>query len=147
MFAIFLVFFVAAVKLEAAELNCEKIESYERFKTCCYLNKTSEIREENVELGGIKNLNVSTILFNGNKKIEFLPVKVFKTSPNLKAFLAIGAAIKKISASNFAGLSNLRYLTLRGNKIQFIPDDCFQGLNHLQDINLSTKKTNESTHE
>lgn len=139
MFAILLVFFVAAVELEAAKLNCEKIETYEKFKTCCYLNDTTEIREENVEFDGMENLNVSTILFNGNKKIEFLPVKVHKKFLNLKAYLALGAAIKKISASNFAGLSNLKYLVLRDNKIKFIPDDCFQGLNHLQDINLSTK--------
>lgn len=149
MLAIALVFLVIFVQIKAKIIDCETIEStdewnsitdkYSTLQETCLLNGTTVISDENVELGGIKNVNVDTILLNNNKKIEFLPVRVYKTFPNLEIYLASEAAIKKISALNFAGLSKLEFLILDFNKIEIIPEDCFQELIQLQEIDLGRK--------
>lgn len=139
MLALALLFFVTALRLEAAEINCETKKLKEEKESCCFLNGTTVISGENVEIGGLENLNVDLILLSYNKKIEFLPLKVHKKLPNVKLFLAESANIKKISALNFVGLSKLKLLDLSGNEIENIPDDCFQGLRDLQKINLSKK--------
>lgn len=137
MLTIGLIFFVvAAGTLEAVEIPCEKVESFERFKRCCYLRETA-INDANVTVAGLENSDVDAIVFADNEKIEFLPVNVYKKFPNLEGFLASDAAVKKISALNFGRLSNLKLLDLSSNQIEFIPDNCFQGLIKLYKINLS----------
>lgn len=129
---------VAIVKLEAVEINCEKIDLSVTFGTCCYLNKVTVISAENATFGTAENVVVDTINLADNRRVEFLPVEVSKKFPNLKAYHASDAAIRKISALNFAGLSSLKWLDLSRNEIEFIPDDCFEGLKKLQNINLGT---------
>lgn len=149
MLAIALTFFVISVRIKAKETNCENITSMEAwmsttemyflYQKTCILNGTTVISDENVELGGIKNVKVDAIVFDDNKKIWFLPVRVYKGFPSLKFYSADKASIIKISALNFAGLSKLKFLSLVSNGIGVIPEDCFQGLNQLRHIDLGTK--------
>lgn len=137
MLAIGLMLFVAATsELKAIEINCEKIDRFARFAKCCYLNETTLISAVNVTFAGLENLEVQTILFDWNEKIEFLPIKVYKKFPNLEVYSAKFDLVKEISALNFEQLSNLRLLDISWNQIGFIPDDCFQGLTKLYKINL-----------
>lgn len=138
MLVIAAVFFFAIVKLEAVEISCEEIDLSPTFGTCCYLNEVTVISAENVTFATAENLEVDTILLKKNKRIKFLPVEVSKKFPNLEAIHAGFASIRKISGVNFAGLSSLKWLDLSFNLIEFIPDDCFEGLKKLQNINLGT---------
>lgn len=138
MLTIALVLFVTAVvELKAAEISCEKVDGYDTFKQCCYLNGTAVIDAVNVTFAGPENSDVDAILFDENKKIEFLPVNVYRNFPNLENYLARNASVKKISALNFQRLTSLEYIDLEVNQIDFIPDNCFQGLTKLNVILLS----------
>lgn len=137
MLAIAFIFFVAAGKLAAIEISCERVDRFDTFQKSCYLNETTEIRAVNVTVNGLENSEIETIIFDYNKKIRFLPLKVYKKYPNLKQFLARRAAVKQISALNFEKLLSLKILSLLGNEIEFIPNDCFQGLTQLQELFLS----------
>lgn len=137
MLAVVLVFLMAVTgKLKATEIDCEMIEPIARFEKCCYLNEAAEISEANVTFAGVVNPDVEAIQLRGNKNIEFLPVDVYKKFPNLEVYMAKSASVKQISALNFAKLPKLRLLNLQGNQIEFIPDDCFQGLTRLYKIDL-----------
>lgn len=140
MFTIILMFvLIAACKLEAVEIDCEKVDHYERFEKCCYLDGTTEIREINDTIADLENTDVDVILFRGKEKNEFLPVNVYEKFPNLEVYLATKAAVEEILALNFQSLSKLRLLDFSDNLIKSIPDDCFQGLTKLNKIKLSMK--------
>lgn len=134
-----LVFFViAAVKLEAVEIDCGKIDPYKRFQKCCYLYEV--IREASVTFSGPENSEVQAVWLRSPiiSKSEFLPVNIYKKFPNLKVYIASSASIKKISFLNFEKLMHLNLLDLNTNQIELIPDNCFKGLAKLQKIDLST---------
>lgn len=83
MLALVLVFLAAAViKLEAAEISCEKIDSLVSFGICCYLNETTAISEINVTMVDLKNSDIRAVLFQANQKIQFLPVNIDINFPN-----------------------------------------------------------------
>lgn len=126
----------AASQLKAAEINCSRIDRSKEFTVVCRFEKTFIISEDNVTFAGLENPEVDEIWFDVNKNIEFLPVQVYKKFPSSERYLAANLAIKKISASNFEKLVNLRTLVLTDNQIEFIPDDCFKNLNKLFEINL-----------
>lgn len=133
-----LVFILVAGEVKAAEIDCENVGHFARFK-CCFFNETTTIDAINVTFAGLENSAIDAIDFTSNKKIQFLPVEVYKKFPNLEMYLAERAAIKKISAVNFARLQNLKVLWLYNNRIEFVPDDCFQGLTKLHKIYLGTR--------
>lgn len=137
MLVIVLVFLGAAITLEAAEINCEKVESLNiYFGNGCYLDVTTVISEINSTIADVENSDVRVVLFEDNKNIHFLPVNIYKTFPNLETFAARNAAIKEISALNFKRLTNLNYLDLAFNQIKSIPNNCFYGLSELRQIFL-----------
>lgn len=136
---VLMVFMASPGLLEANKIDCEKIESGHQYKSVCYLNYTTEISEVNATFKGLENSYVDAILFRHNKKIKFLPVKVYNKFSNLEVYLAQNASIKEISALNFERLSKLEYLDLEENQIEFIPNFCFESLISLTQIFLSTK--------
>lgn len=137
MWTVALLLVMSACRLKAVEISCEKIDLLQPYGKCCYLNGLTVISGDNIVLNGSKNLEVNTITFVRNKKVEFLPVDVYEKYPNLENYLASYASVKKISALNFKRLSNLKLLELKKNKIEFVPDDCFQDLIEMQRISLS----------
>lgn len=137
MFEVVLVFIFAVKIIEAAEISCEKIDSFERFETCCYFNEATMINISDASFAGHENSDVSALLIANNRKVEFLPTDIYKKFPNLEVYFAKGTSVKKISSQNFARLTNLRLLDLSMNELEVIPDDCFQGLTRLYKIDLS----------
>lgn len=127
-------------KSEATEINCERSDKADLLEKICYLNKTTMITANNVTFPH-ENSDVETILLDNNKKVKYLPVKVYKF-PNLKIFLARNLDVKEISASNFERLSNLKLLDLGENQIESIPNYCFEGLNKLNRIFLGEHSVN-----
>lgn len=140
MFPIVLVSIVVAIsQLAAAEINCERIDQLNTYKKCCFLNATTEIIETGATLAGLENSDVDAILFEFNRKIQFLPVNVYRIFPKLEFYLARNASVKEITALNFRQLTSLKVLELRFNQIEFIPNDCFEGLEQLIELGLSKK--------
>lgn len=126
----------SAVKIEAVEIDCEKIDRYHRGVKCCYLHETTVIDVINTTMGGLEIADVQEIWISGNKNIQYLPVNVYKKFPNLEFYSAYGAGITEISALNFERLTNLKILNLSENNIESIPDNCFQGLFKLSKVNF-----------
>ena len=52
--------------------------------------------------------------------------------------------INEIHGNSFLGLGSLRILDLSHNNLTFIPDEAFQWLGSLSEINLSFNKLNDS---
>lgn len=138
MFAIlFLLFVLAAGKLEALEISCNQVNGT-ALGSSCFFASTAVISEKNISLADLGNFSVDAIMFADNKKIEFLPVNVYKQCPITQFFVARNLSLKEISATNFERLTSLHFLDLSTNLIRFIPNFCFEGLIKLKHIILST---------
>lgn len=140
--AIIFLFAASAGKLEAAKVSCEKFDSILFYKKLCFFNGTTVIGFVNTTVADLENSDVDGIVFESNKKINFLPVNVYKKFPNLVTYGARNASIKEISTMNFDRLTRLAYLDLRANEIKFVPNSCFEGLFELKELFLGTKATN-----
>lgn len=139
MFLIAVIYFLAiAVKIGVSNIFCEKIELFKGTKKCCFFNETTTVSETNITIGDFIDHDVSAVLFNDNKKILFLPINIYVNFPNLEFYFAENASVKEVSALNFKLMSNLKWLDLRLNQIEFIPNDCFEGLFKLIGLNLGT---------
>lgn len=125
---------------EAAGINCEKIGRSVANKNACYLNSTTIIVASKVRFAGPKNSNVDAILFDNNVDLQFLPVNIYEKFPNLERISGESAAVKAISSMNFERLLKMKFLNLKANRIEFIPNDCFEGLLNLIEINLCKLK-------
>lgn len=104
----------------------------------CYLEKVTEIHETDVTFD--KNLNDRTIkalLLYNNKNIQYLPVDVYKSFPNIRVVAAQRCSIKKIKRNNFINLAHVVSLELNYNQIEIIHDDTFLGLSTIERIGLS----------
>lgn len=139
---VFLWFVAAAVnKLESTEISCNKVHAtgiIAGLGCSCFFDSTAVISESNVTLADLGNFTADAIMFADNKKIEFLPVNVYKQCPLVQFYVARNLSLKEISAANFERLSSLHYLNLSTNLIKFIPNFCFEGLTKLKRIILST---------
>lgn len=126
--------------VEAKEIMCESVtESYldyiGKLKNCrmysqSVLNEPNMTFKENDE-------SITGILFDRNKKIAHLPVKIDESFPSLMGYSAYACSIKGISKANFKGLNKLRYLSLQRNMIEIVPSDSFDDLLNLEYLKLS----------
>lgn len=126
-------------QLNAAEISCESVGYFSDALAdlpCCYLDSRTTIEAANVTFASAENSEVGIIYFNYNKKVQFLPVKVYKKFPDLEYYLASDANIEEITALNFEKLTSLESLDLGGNRIEFVPNFCFQDLVRLTEIIL-----------
>lgn len=80
---------------------------------------------------------IDGLYFNENKKIEYLPVEVYRSFPNLGHYWANNCSIKEIFRKNFEKLYNIDFIRLIGNQIEKIPSDTFADLSLLRAIALS----------
>lgn len=140
MFAFVLVLLViTACGLQAAEIKCEKIDHFEKSEKCCYLDLSTNVSARDVIISETETSEIDAILFNYNRRIQHLPIRVYKIFPNLEFYFARNAAVKQVSALNFEKLTNLKVINLRANQISFVPNHCFDGLIKLNEIYLSIK--------
>lgn len=117
-------------------LFCESVEHenyMEKSYDTCMLTDTTEIDSFGFiflykERSGVKALN-----FNGNKKIVFLPEKVYLSFPKLVAIDASHCSIRK---ENFENLEHLTTLLLFNNEIEKIYSNTIQNLHSLEYIDL-----------
>lgn len=125
----------ASVKKEEEEekgIKCEWVGSYNTYSdACCYMKGKTIINESSMELAKRNETFIDALNFNMNKKIQFLPIRVSETFPQIIQYLANRCSIKTISKSNFEGLDKLTDVLLGGNQIEVIPTDTFEGLVNL----------------
>lgn len=101
------------------------------------------IKEDNFSFGKLKNENVTGLTFEGNKKIVYLPVKLYENLSNLLGIDASNCAIRQISNENFRRLNFLRQIWLRGNEIEIIASDTFENLEALEHLSLGENEMYE----
>lgn len=104
------------------------------------MTKTTSINSHEFSFESLKHENVTGLSFEGNKKIVYLPIKLYENFPNLFGIDASNCAIKKIANDNFRGLKFLKQLWLRGNAIEIISSDTFENLQQLEYLSLGEKK-------
>lgn len=90
--------------------------------------KSKIIIDEYNETISTKDDAILALSFYTNKKIQYLPVKVAESFPNLIAYGADNTSVKEISKENFKGLTKLRTLGLIGTEIEKIYSDTFEDL-------------------
>ncbi|KAL7017641.1 hypothetical protein ACKWTF_010465 [Chironomus riparius] len=76
------------------------------------------------------------ISFEGNKKIAYLPIKVYNVFPNLVAYEVFDCSLRAVKRENFERLDKLQFVGLQQNQLRHIPYDTFRALIHLQHIHL-----------
>lgn len=127
------------VRLNASERNCEKKEfyafsSYESTNTC-YMTILTTIDSPGFTISS-RDETIGGLMFDGNRKIRFLPENVVGKFPNLFAYWAQSCSVTKISKTNFAKLVKLKDVRLYSNQIQKIPSNTFADLRSLERLDL-----------
>lgn len=116
------------------EVKCNTVEKcLQGF--CCYLRDEATIDSPDFTIA-TRDVNVDLIKFFSNAKIEFLPVNVYQSLPNLVLYGAHNCSIREITKSNFERLNKLETIALWGNFIEIIKSDTFEGLANLINIDL-----------
>lgn len=103
----------------------------------CYMEKNTRVYSTGYEIDTRKLDHVIGIIFDYNKKIYYLPEKVYKKFQNLRGISAQSCSLKAISKNNFAKLPSLSALLLNENKITAITSDTFRDNINLLFIDLS----------
>jgi Leucine rich repeat len=126
---------------EATKVSCEKIQNYVitgvKLMTCL-MKETTVINAADMRIA-TNDESVERLMFTGNKKIAFLPIQVAEVFPNLEKYKASACSVKEIAKKNFAGLNKLKNLHLRGNQIEKIYSNTFEGLTSLIKLKLRKK--------
>ncbi|KAL7016874.1 hypothetical protein ACKWTF_010173 [Chironomus riparius] len=101
-----------------------------------WINGNVEISSKNVEISAKQSEFIKAINFRNNKKIEFLPIKVYKKLQNLNVFQAFNCAVQEVKYENFQNLAELQLVSLASNEISNIPKDTFKDLSNLKHLEL-----------
>lgn len=125
-------------EIDSKEVFCERYRDFDLYETC-YMDTNTIIDSDNFVVGDLKDEDVGAVISNRNKKIEYLPLQIYKQFPNLYLYLASECAIKQISKENFEKLNRLTVLNLAHNQIQKIRADTFVGVPSLSNVLLSER--------
>lgn len=101
----------------------------------CNMKLCTAINEPKISISHPND--VGQLDLSGNKKIEFLPIDIHITFPNLLGFYASECSVKSVGNENFRYLRKLRNLNLGSNQIEKIIDETFAGLEMLEYLWLS----------
>ncbi len=120
--------------------------------TCCFFNdlnlsrkhENSEFKFDVTERQVIKT---KTVTFWNCRPLEFIPISILKTFPNLNGFDINGSTIPVLRDGFFSeDLKMIRYLYLGRNKISQIEESTFSTLPELKWICLSGNEIEEIPH-
>jgi Leucine-rich repeat (LRR) protein len=100
------------------------------------MNTTTSISTPSTMISSQEDRKTKLLTFNGNRKIQFLPIKIYQTFPDLKEIDANECSVREISVENFRHLKQLMKLTLRGNDLEKIPRNSFEDLFSLEVLDL-----------
>lgn len=124
-------------ELVSVEIVCERfiIPELYNFEFCDMTGKTV-INATNFVIADLRDEEIEGIDFTKNKKIEYLPYKIYMHLPNLVYYWASICALKQISKENFEKLNRLQAIDLSHNQIKKIHGNTFNGLDSLIEIDL-----------
>lgn len=105
----------------------------------CLMQQTTTIASEGFVVSP-SDSSVEGIDFFFNKKIQFLPIQVDETFPNLVIYDAGLCSIKVVAKNSFKNLTKLERLYLQYNKIELIDFGTFGDLTSLKILWLSSYK-------
>lgn len=130
-----LVTFALAVTSSSADVVCEKIGVCWETK-CCQMNLETKIESNDVAVSWPRDDTIELIWLTGNRRIEYLPVEVYRNFPKIGFYWAGHCAIKEISKKNFEQLKSLKWAALQDNQIEKISSNTFEGLDELRQVFL-----------
>lgn len=111
---------------------------YRRISNCCYLGAKTRIDSLDYAFDEAKNYSdIELFQIKHQSFIEYLPVSVHKSIPNLKYYSISHTPIHKITKKNFEKMYELGVLSLDNNRIETIRSDTFQDLIKLVQISIS----------
>lgn len=131
----------------ASEISCERVTdatwgaNIPQSIKQCHVSSTA-IDNGNTTFASSSDKAVQAIAYWSNKKVTHLPIAVSDSFPQLIAIGAGECSIAIISKDNFRSLKNLKYLCLRNNQIENIPNDTFEDLTLLEQLELCEYKIN-----
>lgn len=134
---------VASFTEATKEVQCERVAQrhwgwiINGYIETCFLDGDSVIDNVGFELRSPRSESTIGILFEHNKRIEFLPENTNEIFPNLVGLTAMGCAVKAITKANFRNMKKLLELHLSHNRIQSISSDAFEDLVSLHFLFLS----------
>lgn len=127
-----------------SQIFCEKIEPTSwrliRSQNTCFMTSTTKINSPGLTISSAKDEDVTGLDFDKNKKVSYLPDKVYLNFPNLIGYSARECSIEIISRENFYGLVNVKVLSLNKNQIEKIHSDTFVDLISLEVLALGNNK-------
>lgn len=85
------------------------------------------------------NSDVKGVYFN-KLIINYLPVKVYETFPNMEYFGIVDSSLHILSQGDFNGYSKLSVLDITDNNIRNLNDDIFEGASNLTKLGLSSNQ-------
>lgn len=120
------------------EVSC-LVKKYPRLNLgdFCFFDDSTVISSRDFLISNSYENNVTTLSFKPSPYVKFLPILVNLNFPNLKYYQAPNCNITEITKVNFANLTQLIAIALKGNQIETVPKNTFEGLVLLGQIDLS----------
>lgn len=105
---------------------------------CCEIEERTHVHTPDYSFASDQRYsNFEVMLIMHQRNVEFLPVSVHETFPNLKFYLVMNTPIQKITKKNFEKMYKLLGLTLSNNQIEVIRSDTFDDLTNLKELKIS----------
>lgn len=138
-----LVITISPAQALSSKVSCEKVESlnwnHVSAQRTCYMDRVTMIDSPTIAILDSHDDTIGGLRFYMNAKISFLPIKVFKSFPNIVVYNAEGCSIKSTSHENFEKLRRLKVLLLNDNEIEKLDAYIFDDLVSLEWLVLRKK--------
>lgn len=130
--------------LTSVEIPCEKTGNNQwpiqtGVKRTCFMNKRTAISHYDTTIASAKDDCIEGLFFSKNKKINYLPLSVYKIFPNLVVYDAGECSVKAVSKKHLKGLAKLEKIWISSNLLQTLTGDVFDDLVSLKWLHLSEK--------
>ena len=107
---------------------------------CCDIQgetipENQELKFVGIHIENKTNQDVTSINFT-NCVIKRVPQGLTKTFPNLRILKIFGCGLSEICKADLAEYKKLQEIRLKGNKLQFLPGDLFEGFENLKAISF-----------
>lgn len=126
------------IRVEAWQkrVKCKKILSHDNGEHTCSMSDNTEISSKNFIVAEYNDI-ITNLDFVRNKRIFYLPERIYEKFPTLRVIEAQSCSILEITIANFAKLDSLEKLQLQNNQIETVPDKVFADLSSLKILRLS----------
>lgn len=125
---------------QGKDIKCETLGSYKygdgpSMKTCV-MKEATIIESKGYIISSPTDETIEGLVFEHNKKIQFLPEKIAEKIPNIIFYTAWNLSLTEVSKINFINLTKLKILYLDNNLIETFASDTFEDLTSLMRLHL-----------